>query len=197
MKVLIGLVVLIAIGFGVAYLAGGFSSESPEQQAQKFRAVALVNIHLEPSHMECLKRAVDEARKAGVSVCYADITRTRWADRLGAAFLQGDHAGAWETSLMMAAAPAMVSPHSAVGYACSIIGGKIGPQTKYAGSPYGRSSSPRRSRRRATMTGEVCRYRCPSISVCQGPPIGDALDRWVAWSRDVPSAHVICIVQSG
>jgi creatinine amidohydrolase len=75
---------------------------------QKFRAVALVNIHLEPRHMECLKRAVDEASKAGVSVCYADITRKRWADKLGAAFLQGDHAGAWETSLMMAAAPAMV-----------------------------------------------------------------------------------------
>jgi creatinine amidohydrolase len=75
---------------------------------KKFRAVALVNIHLEPSHMECLKRAVDEASKAGVSVCYADITRKRWADKLGAAFLQGDHAGAWETSLMMAAAPAMV-----------------------------------------------------------------------------------------
>jgi creatinine amidohydrolase len=76
--------------------------------AQKFRAVALVNIHLEPSHMECLKRAVEEACKTGASVCYADITRKRWADRLGAAFLQGDHAGAWETSLMMAAAPAMV-----------------------------------------------------------------------------------------
>jgi creatinine amidohydrolase len=76
--------------------------------AQKFRAVALVNIHLEPSHMECLKRAVEEARKAGASVCYADITRKRWADRLGAAFQAGDHAGAWETSLMMAAAPAMV-----------------------------------------------------------------------------------------
>jgi creatinine amidohydrolase len=75
---------------------------------QKFRAVALVNIHLEPRHMECLKRAVDEASKAGVSVCYADITRKRWADKLGAAFLQGDHAGSWETSLMMAAAPAMV-----------------------------------------------------------------------------------------
>jgi creatinine amidohydrolase len=75
---------------------------------QKFRAVALVNIHLEPRHMECLKRAVEEARKAGASVCYADITRKRWADMLGAAFLLGDHAGAWETSLMMAAAPAMV-----------------------------------------------------------------------------------------
>jgi len=39
----------------------------------------------------------------------ADVERlNEAADRLGAAFLQGDHAGAWETSLMMAAAPAMV-----------------------------------------------------------------------------------------
>ncbi len=70
--------------------------------------MALVNIHLEPRHVECLKQAVDEARKAGASVCYADITKKRWADMLGQAFLLGDHAGAWETSLMLAAAPGMV-----------------------------------------------------------------------------------------
>ena len=58
--------------------------------------------------MECLKQAVDEARKAGASVCYADITKKRWAEMLGQAFLLGDHAGAWETSLMMAAAPSHV-----------------------------------------------------------------------------------------
>jgi len=75
---------------------------------RKFRAVALVNVHLEPKHVECLKQAVDEARKAGASVCYADITKKRWADMLGQAFLLGDHAGAWETSLMLAAAPEMV-----------------------------------------------------------------------------------------
>jgi len=31
--------------------------------AKKFRAVAFVNIHLEPKHVECLKRAVDEATR--------------------------------------------------------------------------------------------------------------------------------------
>jgi creatinine amidohydrolase len=76
--------------------------------ARKFRAVAFVNVHLEPRHMECLKQAVEEARKAGTSVCYVDITKKRWADQMGDAFRQGDHAGAWETSLMMAAAPHMV-----------------------------------------------------------------------------------------
>jgi creatinine amidohydrolase len=51
---------------------------------------------------------VDEARKAGASVCWADVTKKRWAEMLGEAFQQGDHGGAFETSLMMAAAPEMV-----------------------------------------------------------------------------------------
>jgi creatinine amidohydrolase len=76
--------------------------------SKRFRAVAIANIHLEPGHIECLKRAVDEAKKAGASVCAVDLTRKRWADLMGEAFLLGDHAGAWETSLMMAAAPDQV-----------------------------------------------------------------------------------------
>ncbi len=76
--------------------------------AKRFRCVALANIHLEPGHVECLKQAVDEAKKAGASVCYADLTRKRWAELMGPVFQAGDHAGAWETSLMMAAAPALV-----------------------------------------------------------------------------------------
>jgi creatinine amidohydrolase len=75
---------------------------------KRFRAVALVNIHLEPRHIDSLKKAVDEARKAGASVCWADVTKKRWAEMLGEAFQQGDHGGAFETSLMMAAAPEMV-----------------------------------------------------------------------------------------
>jgi creatinine amidohydrolase len=75
---------------------------------KRFRAVALVNVHLEPRHVECLKKAVEEAKKAGVSVCHVDITKKRWAELLGEAFRQGDHAGAFETSLMMAAAPDLV-----------------------------------------------------------------------------------------
>ena len=76
--------------------------------AKKFRAVAIANIHLEPRHIECLKAAIDQATKAGASVCWADITKKRWAETLGDAFKLGDHAGAFETSLMMAAAPDMV-----------------------------------------------------------------------------------------
>ncbi len=72
--------------------------------AQRFRCVALVNIHHEPAHMECARKAVEEAAATGASVCLIDFTRKRWAQMLGEAFLKGDHAGAWETSLVMAAA---------------------------------------------------------------------------------------------
>ena len=75
---------------------------------KRFRAVALVNIHLEPKHVECLKKVVDESNKAGVSVCFPDITKKRWVETLGEAFKEGDHGGAFETSLMMVAAPEMV-----------------------------------------------------------------------------------------
>ncbi|PYP99574.1 MAG: hypothetical protein DMF82_24500 [Acidobacteria bacterium] len=59
-------------------------------------------------HVECLKKVVDESNKAGVSVCFPDITKKRWAETLGEAFKEGDHGGAFETSLMMVAAPEMV-----------------------------------------------------------------------------------------
>ena len=81
---------------------------------KKFRAVALVNIHLEPKHVECVRKAVEEAKKLGVNVCYPDITKKRWADTLGEAFKDGDHAGSFETSLMMAAAPALVRDHERI-----------------------------------------------------------------------------------
>jgi len=73
--------------------------------AKHFRAVALVNSHLEPQHMECLKKAIEEANKANANACLVDITKKRWAQMLGANFQAGDHAGAWETSVIMAVAP--------------------------------------------------------------------------------------------
>jgi creatinine amidohydrolase len=114
--------ILPAVGFTVAEFGASFAgtiSISPETAAalvrdvcvsagHTFRAVALVNIHLEPAHLEAVKKGVEEARKAGVSVAFPDITKKRWADMLGEAFKQGDHAGAFETSLVMAAAPQLV-----------------------------------------------------------------------------------------
>jgi creatinine amidohydrolase len=71
---------------------------------RRFRAVALVGVNQEPANLAALKRAAEEANKAGGSVCFTDLAKKRWCDRLGAAFNAGDHAGSFETSLMMACA---------------------------------------------------------------------------------------------
>ena len=76
--------------------------------AKQFRAVALIHINQEPANLEALKRAAEEAKKAGASVCFTDLQKKRWVDRLGAAFSAGDHAGSFETSLMLACASASV-----------------------------------------------------------------------------------------
>ena len=43
--------------------------------AKRFRAVAFANVHLEPRHIECLKKAVEEAKKGGASACWVDISK--------------------------------------------------------------------------------------------------------------------------
>ena len=58
--------------------------------------------------IKVFKKAVAEASSTGAKVTYVDIVKKRWADTLGEAFEARDHAGTWETSLMMAAAPDMV-----------------------------------------------------------------------------------------
>jgi len=72
--------------------------------ARKFRAVAFVSVNQEAANIEALKRAAEEAKKAGAGVCFTDLAKKRWSDRLGAAFNAGDHGGTFETSLMMACA---------------------------------------------------------------------------------------------
>ena len=71
---------------------------------RKFRAVALINVNQEAANLEALKRGAEEAKKAGGGACFTDFAKKRWSDRLGTAFAAGDHAGSFETSLMMACA---------------------------------------------------------------------------------------------
>ena len=71
---------------------------------RKFRAVALINVNQEAANLEALKRGAEEAKKAGGGACFTDFAKKRWSDRLGAAFAAGDHAGSFETSLMLACA---------------------------------------------------------------------------------------------
>ena len=74
--------------------------------AQGFKHVCLVNNHLEPAH-DLAIRAVLTDREKKVSVA-CPLTR-KWARTLSAEFKSGAcHAGQYETSIMMAAAPEMV-----------------------------------------------------------------------------------------
>ena len=73
------------------------------------RQVALANAHLEPGHVACLREACREvAAETGWPPVFPDITRRSLAQRLGEAFLSGDHAGRFETALVMAARPELV-----------------------------------------------------------------------------------------
>lgn len=76
--------------------------------AKRFRAVVIVHLNAEPCLLEVIKRAIEEARKAGVSVSHTDFHKKRWADTLGEASNPGEHAGTVTTSLMMAVAPESV-----------------------------------------------------------------------------------------
>lgn len=76
-----------------------------------FGALAVVNHHLEPAHF----RVVHEAAKAvqaaspGVKVLVPDHRRPPTGPALGHEFMHGgSHAGRYETSLMLAAAPQLV-----------------------------------------------------------------------------------------
>lgn len=74
--------------------------------ASGIRHVCLVNNHLEPAHDAAI-RAVAFGREGKVSVA-CPLTK-KWARTLSAEFKSGAcHAGQYETSIMMAAAPEMV-----------------------------------------------------------------------------------------
>ena len=74
--------------------------------AQGLRHVCLVNNHLEPAHDTAI-RAVLAGREGKVS--YACPLTKKWARTLSAEFKSGAcHAGQYETSIVMAAAPELV-----------------------------------------------------------------------------------------
>jgi creatinine amidohydrolase len=74
--------------------------------ASGVRHVCLVNNHLEPAH-DAAVRAVLAGRESNVS--YACPLAKKWARTLSAEFKSGQcHAGRYETSILMAAAPELV-----------------------------------------------------------------------------------------
>jgi creatinine amidohydrolase len=94
--------------------AVAFLKEVAQNATRNFRAVAFVNTHLDAAHLEVLKQVVEESKKSGVSACFVDLTRKRWSQQLGEAFSQGDHAGAFETSAMMALNLPLVREHERI-----------------------------------------------------------------------------------
>lgn len=71
---------------------------------QGFRAICLVNAHLEPNHRFVLRDAVKAARpQADCPLLIADPCDRRWVSRLTEEFQSGKcHAGQYETSLLLA-----------------------------------------------------------------------------------------------
>jgi creatinine amidohydrolase len=110
-----------AISYGVTDCATGFSGAVSIPAAvltqyiaavcdgllgSGIRHVCLVNNHLEPAH-DAAVRAVLEGRDKKVSVA-CPLTK-KWARTLSAEFKSGQcHAGRYETSILMAAAPELV-----------------------------------------------------------------------------------------
>ncbi|HET6203154.1 MAG TPA: creatininase family protein [Planctomycetota bacterium] len=74
---------------------------------QGLKKFALANAHLEPAHLEALHRAVSEIEaRTGVRPVFVDTTRAKWAKTLTEEYRRGEcHAGAYETSLVMAVEP--------------------------------------------------------------------------------------------
>jgi creatinine amidohydrolase len=75
-----------------------------------FAQLLVCNHHLEPAHFKLVHEAAAEARSAsGAKISVADHRRKPHGPRLGEEFMHGgSHAGGYETSLMMAAAPHLV-----------------------------------------------------------------------------------------
>jgi creatinine amidohydrolase len=75
-----------------------------------FARIGVVNHHLEPAHFRVVHQAAqDAAARSGAAVIVPDHRREPTASQLGEEFTRGgSHAGRYETSLMLAAAPRLV-----------------------------------------------------------------------------------------
>ena len=70
--------------------------------------VCLVNNHLEPAHDAAVRAAASDAARGGRVSVACPLSR-RWARTLSAEFKSGAcHAGQYETSIVLAAAPSLV-----------------------------------------------------------------------------------------
>jgi creatinine amidohydrolase len=77
---------------------------------QSFRLLAIANAHLDPEHLTALNDAVKLGRADRLlPIVFPDLTQRPWGSRLGDEFKSGAcHAGQFESSIVLAAKPALV-----------------------------------------------------------------------------------------
>jgi creatinine amidohydrolase len=87
----------------VEHVIAGFAAFGPAR-------FAVVNAHLEPAHVEAIRQGVARAgATTRAAIAFPDKREPRWAASLSDEFRRGSrHAGAYETSLILAAAPEKV-----------------------------------------------------------------------------------------
>jgi creatinine amidohydrolase len=125
--------VLPAIAYGITNWTQGFPGRLSIRSGTLFalvedllsalefegiRQLVVVNAHLEPDNVRTLRNALldrAERHKDRVQALFADVTRRKFAEKLGEEFKSGDcHAGSYETSLVMAADPSSVREHASL-----------------------------------------------------------------------------------
>jgi creatinine amidohydrolase len=95
-----------AVSIGQATLRALVVELCSSLATQGFRRIVLVNNHLEPEQVQTLREAVEAL---GSAVRLFDLTRKQTAEQLTNEFRSGScHAGRYETSLVLAAEPALV-----------------------------------------------------------------------------------------
>ncbi len=117
--------VLPAVSYSVSFAGTSFPGTSPVDAAvfedyltsllqnlapQGYRAIVLCNAHLEPAHVEKVQSACKRAEgSTGLPIRSPDQRSPELARRLSAEFQAGArHAGAYETSILMAEKPEVV-----------------------------------------------------------------------------------------
>jgi creatinine amidohydrolase len=113
-------VILPSIAYGVSYVGTCFTGTTPTPPAALTQLITevlvttldrgadiaiIINSHLEPAHIAAVTEARERAAGASQKpVAFPDIRDPRWSARLSQEFRNGmRHAGAYETSLILAA----------------------------------------------------------------------------------------------
>lgn len=78
------------------------------------RVLAFANAHFDPAQIRVLRASAEAIGSAArLQIAYPDLTRRRWAERLGEEFRSGAcHAGRYETSILLACRPELVDDSS-------------------------------------------------------------------------------------